>query len=441
MMKVVKPFKFLKKFLPRSFFGRSLIIVIAPVFFVQTITAYIFIDRHLDKVTQLLAADIAGKISGAVDFLTTREHLKGNLSLIQGYISRHYNLEFHMVFSKAGFSRSHPSLPYKGGLFQEELKNRLSYPFKVIIEDEALKVQVDTPKGSFIFKDQLKHLYPKTTKILLWWIIITPLIFLVIAIIFLRNQIKPLRRLSEAVVDFGRGKRFSSLKPTGSSEVRRVTHAFNVMKERITRQITQRTEMLAGISHDLKTPLTRMELQLAIMEPSSFVEQLREEVREMSSMLEEFLAFAKGEEGEDRQKQNFTELLKAIAMKYDFTRITLKMPEEEVWFSYRQNAMTRCLSNLVTNSLKYAESLSITLKCEQEYLELYFDDDGPGIEEAYREKVFRPFFRLDKSRNSETGGVGLGLAITRDIVNSHGGRISLEESPLGGLRVLLRFPL
>jgi two-component system osmolarity sensor histidine kinase EnvZ len=287
----------------------------------------------------------------------------------------------------------------------------------------------------------LKHLYPKTTAILLWWIILTPFIFLFISIIFLKNQIKPLSRLSRVVDDFGRGQNVDSLKPTGSFEMRKVIHAFNIMKERIRRQMTQRTEMLAGISHDLKTPLTRMELQLAMMKPSEPTGQLREDIREMSHMIEEFLAFAKGEEGEETQRHNFSELVLAVAMKYNFSRITLDMPPSPVYFSYRQNAMTRCLSNLIGNAMKYAKNLRITLTRRKNHIEIYFDDDGPGISEFYREEVFRPFFRLEESRNNETGGVGLGLAITRDIIHAHGGTICLEDSSLGGLRVSIRLPV
>ena len=439
MIKFFSPFKFLKKFLPHSLFGRSLIILITPIILVQSITAYIFIDRHLDKVTQLLADDIAGKISGALNVVIPASGAE--FPALQGYVLKHYALEISLPSSHR---KAHEALripPYDDEILREALKRRLDYPFKVSLEDEHLIIEVTTPRGLFIFKDQLKHLYPKTTAILLWWIILTPFIFLFISIIFLKNQIKPLSRLSRVVDDFGRGQNVNSLKPTGSFEMRKVIHAFNIMKERIRRQMTQRTEMLAGISHDLKTPLTRMELQLAMMKPSESTGQLSEDIRDMSHMIEEFLAFAKGEEGEETQRHNFSELVLAVAMKYNFSRITLDMPPSPVYFSYRQNAMTRCLSNLIGNAMKYAKNLRITLTRRKNHIEIYFDDDGPGISEFYREEVFRPFFRLEESRNNETGGVGLGLAITRDIIHAHGGTICLEDSSLGGLRASIRLPI
>ncbi|MBL9029847.1 MAG: HAMP domain-containing protein [Caedimonas sp.] len=440
MFQFFTPFKLIKKVLPQGLFGRFFIIVSVPVILVQFITTYIFIDRHLDKVTELLADNIARKLSASVDMIMSASDLETKFPSIQNYIRRRYNLMLMLPLSQREISHAPQNLPYKEKLFSEALKSHLTYPFKIKVEDEDIIVKVDTLKGSFIFKERLKHLYPKTTTILLWWAIVTPVCFLLISIIFLRNQIRPLRRLSEVVDDFGRGREVACLKPSGSFEVRKVTRAFNMMRERIKRQMTQRTEMLAGVSHDLRTPLTRMELQLAMMKPSVEIVHLHEDVREMSHMIEEFLAFARGEEGEDMKEHNLSELLRTVAMKHDLSRITLNLPDTSALLSYRQNAITRSLSNIISNAMKYAKNLRISLTYHENFYEICFDDDGPGIPESHREDVFRAFFRLEASRNSETGGVGLGLAITRDIIHSHGGTIHLENSPLGGLRVIIRLP-
>ena len=430
----------IKRLLPQGLFGRSLLILIMPLLIVQGITAYIFVDRHLDKVTQLLAGDIAGKVSSAVGRVMSLSISGEPFSVIQEQVWENDELRLALSFSQRRYPKNAQRLPYRGKLFYKALTDRLSYPFRIMTEKEELLIEVETPRGFLTFKEQLKHLYPKTTALVLWWITLAPLLFLLIAVLFLKNQIRPLSRLSQVVEEFGRGQDTPDLKLAGSLEVRKVTYAFNLMKGRIKRQIAQRTEMLAGISHDLKTPLTRMELQVTLMGSSAEATSLHEDIQEMNRMLEAFLAFAKGEEAEKAEIHNLSELIRAVAMKHDFSRIALSLPEETIFLSYRQNSLTRCFSNLIGNALKYASHLEISLKLRPKGVEIYFDDDGPGIPEGQREEVFRPFFRLEQSRNQETGGVGLGLSIAQDIVHAHGGIIRLRTSPLGGLRVIMRLP-
>lgn len=446
------PFLLIKKILPKGLFGRSLIILLVPVFLIQLITTYIFIDRHMSKVTQLLASNIAGKISNAVESLMSEEDLEKQLSKLQGYIWRQYSLNLH--YYKPHTPKYLIPRPREDqNFFQhasteeiilyKELVFYLNYPFVLWADDhqEDFFVSVQTPKGQLIFQDKQKHLYPRTTNIFMWWTIITPILLIMVAVIFLKNQIKPLRLLVEAVDDFGRGREISHFKPSGAFEIRKVAQAFNTMAERITRQMTQRTEMLAGISHDLRTPLTRMELRLAMMSSQPEIEDLHEDVREMRRMVEEFLAFTRGEGGEEAEICNLSVLIEQICKKYDSSRLQFILPGVAVNAKIRQNAFKRCLINLINNAMRYAHKLHLSLVQEEHLCLIFLDDDGPGIPYTSREAVFKPFFRLENSRNSETGGVGLGLAIAQDIVHSHGGTIHLDESPSGGLRVVINLPI
>ncbi|MGI4852282.1 MAG: ATP-binding protein [Janthinobacterium lividum] len=446
------PFLLIKKILPKGLFGRSLIILLVPVFLIQLITTYIFIDRHLSKVTQLLASNIAGKVSNAVERILLEENLESQLPKVQGYIWRQYALNMH--YYKSGTPKYLIPQPQKDPNFFQNTSNEeyilhkelafyLDYPFVLWADDhqEDFFVLIRTPKGQFIFQDKLKHLYPRTTNIFIWWAVITPILLILVAVIFLKNQIKPLRLLVEAVDDFGRGREILYFKPSGAFEIRKVAQAFNTMAERITRQFTQRTEMLAGISHDLRTPLTRMELQLAMMPSQPEIEDLHEDVREMRRMVEEFLAFTRGEGGEEAEICNLSLLIEQISKKYDPLRLKINLPDTLVELKIRQNAFKRCLINLINNAMRYAHKLDISLSQEDHLCTIVLDDDGPGIPYSSRDAVFKPFFRLETSRNSETGGVGLGLAIAQDIVHSHGGTINLDESPLGGLRVMIELPI
>ena len=441
------PFTLVKKIVPKGLFGRSLLILLLPIFCIQLMTTYLFIDRHLSKVTELLANNIASKVSGVVEQVMAEKDVKGQLVHLQSSIWHQYSFNLyyqqHKKSSNITVEDSITTPSPEEILLHQALAFRLNYPFKVWIdrEQDYFYVSVDTPKGQFILQDRFKHLYPRTTKIFMWWVILAPIFLIFIAILFLKNQIKPLRFLAEAVDDFGKGRGVSYIKPNGSFEIRKLTQAFNTMAERITRQMTQRTEMLAGISHDLRTPLTRMELQFAMMSSQPEIEDLHEDVREMRRMVEEFLAFTRGEGGEETQECNLGTLIEQLSTKYDSARLQINLPEEAVQLKIRKDAFKRCLTNLINNAMRYAKNLRLTLSQEEGHgCTILFDDDGPGIPYKSREAVFKPFFRLENSRNCETGGVGLGLAITQDIVHSHGGTIRLDESPLGGLRVIVQLP-
>lgn len=441
MISTLHPFQYFKKFLPKTLFGRTLIIVIAPVVFVQMITTYIFVDRHLEKVTELLAKNIALRTTEAINVVLDTPNLKEHFQPLRNYIFNHFELSLEIGENDETnpLIRKNLLAPY-GKILAQELEKKLPFAFLMNLNDEDIFITVHTLKGDFILKEKLKHLAPKTTSILLWWAVATPLLFLAIAILFMRNQIKPLKRLAEAVDDFGKGRETVAVRPAGSFEVRKLTYAFISMKERIQRQITQRTEMLAGVSHDLKTPLTRMELQLAMLGDFHSIKDLQQDVREMNKMIEDYLAFAKGEEDGPLEEIEILALLQNAISLFPGKPISFT-PSKSVYVTAHALSLKRAFINVIENALKYAHSLWISTHLTSEDIKIYFEDDGPGIPESKREDVFRPFYRLEGSRNSETGGSGLGLAITRDIILRHGGIIELKKSMQGGLLVMISLPL
>jgi two-component system osmolarity sensor histidine kinase EnvZ len=270
----------------------------------------------------------------------------------------------------------------------------------------------------------------------------TAMVLFALATIFMRNQVRPIRRLAAAAEDFGKGREVPDFQLEGASEVRQAAAAFNLMRERIRRQINQRTEMLAGVSHDLRTPLTRMKLELAMIGDGPETADLRADVEEMERMVGGYLAFARGEGTEQPVETNLSALLKDVVNNALREGAAIELQtEEEIVVPLRPDAFRRCLNNLIANARRYARSVSLQVLRRGGSIEILVDDDGPGIPESQREEVFKPFYRLESSRNPATGGIGLGLTIARDVMRGHGGELQLGVSPQGGLRAKLRLPL
>lgn len=437
-----RPFKWIKTLLPKTLLGRSLIIIIAPVILIQSITTYVFIDRHWTKMTQLLASGIAGDTAAVLHFAQQESSLKTDLKDLQHFSQKHFGLQIAFLpLERQIVPQGKSEVTWRERFLYTALQERVNLPFRVEVGEEFTSIKVGTLRGNIEIQTLTKRLFTKTTPILLWWALGTPFLFLLIAVLFMRNQVRPLIRLSEAVGEFGKGRDVEDLRVSGALEIRKVTRAFNEMRQRIQRQITQRTEMLAGISHDLRTPLTRMELQLAMLGKGKEIKELREDVKEMEKMVNEYLAFARGEDGEKAQKTNVTRLIRDLNASFPGKIITYKSSPPMISLFVRQNAFGRCVTNLVDNALRYGEKAWVNANLTDDCFILTVEDDGPGIEEVNYEDVFRPFFRIEDSRNSETGGNGLGLAITKDIIHSHGGTISLGRSSHGGLKVIVTLPV
>jgi two-component system osmolarity sensor histidine kinase EnvZ len=440
----LRPFKLLKRFLPKTLYGRALIILIAPVVLIQLIITYVFIDRHLSNVTKTLADNIAGNVAAVTKLMEPPASSEKTFEEIQRISFLHFNASLQVIPPRSLLSSKTTPIGWTENFLYDALESRLSSPFIIQMGEPYILIEVETPEKNLIFKTQTKFLFSKTTPILLWWALGTPILFLLIAVVFMRNQIRPLKKLAVVVTEFGKGREVKNFKPSGAYEVRKVGKAFNAMKERIQRQIKQRTEMLAGVSHDLRTPLTRMSLELAMLKDSPAIKNLQSDIKEMTKMIEEYLAFSKGEDGEPLKMTNIATLLSTLSKMYPKKSIAfkkLKDSHELCVLPARPHALSRCFTNLLNNAVKYSSHVWVHLERQPKRLKIYIDDNGPGIPEAQRKDVFKPFFRLDESRNPQTGGSGLGLAIAKDIIHSHGGRIILDDSPKGGLRVIVSLPL
>lgn len=432
-----------KRFLPRSLFGRVLMILVAPTVLIQLVLAYVFLDRHWDNVTRHISYTVAGEIGFLVQRL--KKASPEDMSDVVSDFALTTGVEVYFddgsSFESDAGSQLYPE-------FQQRLQTVMKHPFTVLkLEPQNLiQVRVQMPDRVLRLEMSVKRLESRTTVIFLLWMLAVSVLFLLIAVIFLRNQIRPIRRLAEAADNFGRGVDTPGFRPHGASEVKKAARAFIIMRERIKRQIRTRTEMLAGISHDLRTPLTRMKLELAMLPDdgkwAENVRELNDDVQQMEHMIEEYLRFAKGEGREEAVRISMREMLEDIAA--DYQRLDAKLSllsGDDVLADVRATAFRRMMHNIIDNALRYGKRCQIALKAGDKFFEVMVDDDGPGIPVYQREEVFKPFSRLDPSRNTRTGGVGLGLSIARDIAQAHGGRILLEDSPFGGLRVIIFLPL
>ena len=432
----------LKTFLPKSLLGRSLLIILTPLIILQLVTATVFYDRHWGTIARRLGTSVAGDVGVIVAYLRdhpgpaarawivaeARSHMQLDVSFADGEILRNLPAE-----------ESDISLTALG----DALKSAITLPFQLSnADDDRVVIRVQTADAVLSIESPKKRLSSFTVYLFLVWMVGTSLLLFGIATIFMSNQVRSVRRLAIAAESFGKGRDAPWFKPEGATEVRQAAQAFLVMRDRIKRQIDQRTEMLAGVSHDLRTPLTRMKLQLAMMPSDANAVDLKEDVVEMERMVEGYLAFARGEGRESMRPANLSELVETVVGRFTRNAAPIDLHiERGLTMPLRPHAVERCLSNLIGNAVRYAEHVAVRVGQRADTVEILIDDDGPGIPTAKRDDVFRAFVRIETSRNPETGGVGLGLTIARDVARSHGGDIQLQESPLGGLRVRMLLPL
>jgi two-component system osmolarity sensor histidine kinase EnvZ len=433
-----------KDLMPRTLFGRSLLIIVSPLILLQVLSTIIFYERHWDTVTRRLAAGVAGDIAMVIQMMS--EHptpAERKVVLATAATS----MDIRAVL-KEGKILPNAAPPIGSGILDTMLKHalveRVRRPFHMDTRsyDREIEIKVQLPEGVLEVITSRERLFSSTTYIFVMWMVGSSLVLFAVAGIFMRNQVRPIRRLAAAADAFGKGLDAPDFRGGGATEVRQAATAFQRMRNRIQRQFQQRTEMLAGVSHDLRTPLTRMKLQLAMLEDNASVEELKSDISEMERMLDGYLAFARGEGTETPVATKLNDLLEDVASgaRRQGGAVDLHC-EGEMEMPLRPNAFKRCIANLVANAIRYGEHAWIRAGRRQDAIEVTIDDDGPGIPDDRREEVFKPFYRLDDSRNVETGGIGLGLTIANEVVHAHGGELSLADSPYGGLRVLLRLPL
>lgn len=434
----------IKNFLPRSLLGRSLLIIVTPLVLLQIVTTWIFYDRHWGTITRRLAAGVAGDIASVID---NRRNFPGPENQRWVFYSASTNMGLRISFRADDILSNVPNTSGSGQLDRllgNAIRERVRRPFVLDsrTREREVRIQVQLPDGVMDVTVDRERLFSSTTYIFVMWMVGTSLVLFAVAMMFMRNQVRPIRRLARAVDNFGKGRDVPDFKPEGATEIRQAAAAFNVMRERIQRTISQRTEMLAGVSHDLRTPLTRMKLQLAMMSNAEAAEEMRADVAEMEKMVEEYLSFARGESAESVVSCDIGDILRTVARNAPAgeTPIAVEV-ETPLTVPVRPNAFNRAVTNLVNNALLYGGTVSISAARNGEAVEIVVDDDGPGIPESEREEVFRPFYRLDSARSPDTAGTGLGLTIARDVMRAHGGDLTLEESPEGGVRARMRLPV
>jgi two-component system osmolarity sensor histidine kinase EnvZ len=433
----------IKRFMPRSLLGRSLLIMLVPLIVVQAVALQIFYGSHLDLISRRFTAAVAGEIAMTTDLLDRFPDPADRAWILQQAWTQ---LEIVMRLRPGALLPNLPSTNIIGPIDDDlaaSLAHKVGRPFRMdwLSDARAVLVQVQTPEGVLEVEAPRKRLYTSTMYLFVLWLVGSALLLFGIAALFMRNQVRAIRRLSAAAEAFGMGRDPGPIKPEGAVEVRQAATAFNRMQARIRRFLSQRTEMLAGVSHDLRTPLTRMRLALAMLpgevRRGEDVAEMSADITEMERMISGYLAFARGEDAEQAQPVDLTVVLEEVAAgaRRAGAQVELQAPAE-LTLLLRADAVRRAITNLVDNARRHARHIALTaLHQSARVVLVVIDDDGPGIPAERRESVFRPF------ESGAAGGTGLGLTIARDIVRAHGGDIVLEQSPLGGLRARIQLPV
>ncbi|MBM3609834.1 MAG: HAMP domain-containing protein [Alphaproteobacteria bacterium] len=429
--------------MPKGLFQRALLIVILPVVLLQSAIAYFFMERHWQQVTMRLSASVVSDIATVIDLYELNPTLQNfeNLTRIARQRQRHQiELLGNQPLPPA---QDKPFFSFLDRTLAHEISQQIRRPFwlDTIGKSRFVEIRVQMKDNVLRVITHRNQAYVSNSHIFILWMVGTSLVLLAVAIAFLRGQIRPILRLARAAEAFGKG-RDTDFRPHGAREVRRAGQAFIEMRERIERALEQRTAMLSGVSHDLRTILTRFRLSLAFLPDTPEAQELRADVDEMQRMLVAYLDFARGASGESAAEIDLVAMLEQMRTDTERTGKSLKVAfAGNAMAVVRPDSFKRLLSNLISNAQRYGKRVEVGARHGADFLEILIDDDGPGIPPERYEDVFRPFFRLDEARNQDEGGTGLGLAIARDIARSHGGDVTLAKSPLGGLRAVLNVPV
>ena len=430
-----------KRILPSGLFYRSLIIVAAPTIILQIIITIVFFDSIWIKSNKGLTRSLVGELKTLSDIYTGKDQEQIN------YLTEQFKYNFDFVINVKNeklptVSKERKYSPMDRSL-RRELKSAFgnsNYWFDTVAYKDIVEIKVNSNDKIIQVLFPKEKIAPSSVRLFILWITLPSLILISIAIIFLKNQTKPIVNLSKAAERFGKGDFVSGIRPSGASEIRKAAYEFDRMAKRIDRHLKQRSEMLSGISHDLRTPLTRLKLQLAMLDQKNISTKMSKDIDEMESMLNSYLQFAKSQIQEESVATNINNIFKEIMAEKNNKNLFFNF-SNEIIFVARKNALKRCFNNIIENGLNYASNVYVGISKTTNRINILIDDDGPGIPINQYKNVFKPFYRLDKSRNLNHSSVGLGMSIAEDIVRSHGGNIELNESEHKGLQVRISLPL
>ncbi len=433
--------KIIKNILPKSLFYRALLIVAVPVLVLQLVVTVVFFDSLWIKTTKGMTRALVNEMSTLLEFYKNDSYDK---SEINNLFSIYQDLNFEFVKDKKfDFNYRDRWFSPIDRTLRRELKSRFNldnFWFDTTNYKELIDIRIKYENGYIKFLVPKDRVTSSSARIFALWITVPALIMVLISLIFLKNQTRPITNLARAAEKFGKGEEIVEFKPSGASEIRRAGYEFDKMRKRIIRHLNQRSEMLSGISHDLRTPLTRMKLQINFIKDKELSKKLTEDVDEMEKMLNEYLQFTSSSFAEKDQMFNLTDLINEITEKYENDNISLELMPR-VYFNGRKNLITRCINNLLNNAIKYAKKVNIELNKNNNNLFIKIEDDGPGIPKTEYENVFKPFYKINKGRADSKSSVGLGLSIASDIIKSHGGNIKLDKSKMKGLSVKVFLPV
>jgi two-component system osmolarity sensor histidine kinase EnvZ len=433
--------KFLKDLLPRRLFYRALLIVAIPIIFLQIVITIVFFDSLWIKTNKGMTRALVGEIK---TFIVAYDNEKYNNNELSGLFSIYLDLNVKFKINKTFNNKSKERWfsPIDRSL-RRELKSIIgpeNYWFDTTAYKELILINIKHKNGHFEFLIPKDRVTSTSARMFALWITLPALLMIIIAIIFLKNQTRPIINLAKAAEKFGRGENIDEYRPSGALEIRQAGFEFDKMRKRIMRHLNERSEMLSGISHDLRTPLTRMKLQIAFIKDEELSKKISLDIDEMEKMLNEYLQFTSSSYSKKNETFDISELINNIIYKYNNKNISSELIPR-VYMSGRKNLIKRSLNNLIDNSIKYAGKINLHLSKKGKNILIVLDDNGPGISEKEYKNVFKPFYKIDKSRGDSKSSVGLGLSIASDIIGSHGGNIRLEKSPWKGLRVKIFLPL
>jgi two-component system osmolarity sensor histidine kinase EnvZ len=431
--------RYFKKILPKQLFYRSLIIVAAPIIIMQITISIVFFDSLWIKTNKGMTRALVDEVAAFIDAYENENNDKEKIinlfnAHLQFVIRYEANKDFPEVYNERWFS------PIDRSLRRELKSQKFNYWFDTTGYKNLISLKLKHKDGYFQFFIPRERLTSTSVRLFALWITLPAILVIFIAILFLKNQTRPITKLAEASERFGRGEDVEEYRPSGALEIRKAGLEFDRMRKRILRHLNQRSEMLSGISHDLRTPLTRIKLQLAFINDKEITNKLSRDVDEMEKMLNEYLQFSRSNFTEKSEKFNLSELIMSTAKKYENKNILVNQ-ESEIFFSGRKNLIQRCLNNLLDNAVNFSKNIKVTQQKVKRSVLIFVEDDGPGIPSTEYENVFKPFYKVDKSRNQTKSSVGLGLSITSDIIRSHGGNIELGKSEMGGLKIKIVLPV